>query len=541
MYSILLVDDEMPAIKTAEIIINSLNIDFKIIATAQDGKEAFEKYSALKPDLIITDIQMPVMDGLKLIRQIRATDKNQKFVILSCHENFNYAREAFKMGVSEYLIKDMITPQDVLGVLTRMGDGLSDKNTSQEQQAFFNNEFKAEFKNIALKSILFENISEDRKKEYIEKFELNLRGKYYVIMCIVIDDYRLLFGDLNYQDKKFKIDIIYGYICDILKHIGNGECLYNSNGQFVIITCIDNITSELRFINQCYDIVNQINRKMRETMSYSIFTGISKGFSLLTQTNEKYEEANNVTKYKMFLGKGKTIFSNNLVLRSINFDPAEIDEKINRIIENVIRCEIKSAVQEMNTLYNYDISGFMQYNYVKYINTILISNIYNLCKKYKISYKSVFETDYIPVEILENFETIDDMVQWFCTKFYKIEEIIRKKMDKKYSTRVVEAIKFIEQNYHNGITLGEIADKVEIHKVYLSKIFKNQTGKNVSDFILELRIDKAKKLLLTTNDKIYEISEKVGYNYVQQFSYDFKRVTGKTPLEFKENDIQEKK
>ncbi|WP_017810895.1 response regulator [Clostridium saccharoperbutylacetonicum] len=119
MYKVMIVDDEIPAREILSYIINWEETEFKIVYSASNGKEAFDNYSDIKPDLIIADIQMPVMDGLDLIEEIQKVNKAQKFLILSCYEDFTYAQRAMKMGVTDYLIKDLITPNDLYGILAK--------------------------------------------------------------------------------------------------------------------------------------------------------------------------------------------------------------------------------------------------------------------------------------------------------------------------------------------------------------------------------------------------------------------------------------
>lgn len=113
----MLVDDERPARELLKMLINWEQAGFYIIAEARNGQQALEIYRKNPPDLIITDVQMPVMDGLELLQEIRKTDQEQKIVILSCHESFSYARRALKLGVLDYLIKDSLTEEGLYDLL----------------------------------------------------------------------------------------------------------------------------------------------------------------------------------------------------------------------------------------------------------------------------------------------------------------------------------------------------------------------------------------------------------------------------------------
>ena len=117
MKTIMIVDDEKPARELLKMLINWESAGFRIISEANDGIEAIDQYLQFAPDLIITDIQMPQMDGLTLIKEIKKINSDQNIIVLSCHENFNYAREIMKLGIFDYLIKDSLTPEELYTVL----------------------------------------------------------------------------------------------------------------------------------------------------------------------------------------------------------------------------------------------------------------------------------------------------------------------------------------------------------------------------------------------------------------------------------------
>ena len=120
MYSVMLVDDERPSLELLKLLIRWEDADFFICCEASSGQDALNKYSIYKPDLIITDLLMPVMDGLELIQKIKNENPEQLVIVLSCHELFDYARSALKLGVYDYLVKDSLTPAELLSTLEQI-------------------------------------------------------------------------------------------------------------------------------------------------------------------------------------------------------------------------------------------------------------------------------------------------------------------------------------------------------------------------------------------------------------------------------------
>lgn len=120
MKTVMLVDDERPARELLKMTINWEEAGFEILWEARNGKQALELYEIQCPDLIITDIQMPVMDGLEFLERINSICPSQKVVILSCHEDFSYAKRALKLGVMDYLIKDALTEEVLYNLLKNL-------------------------------------------------------------------------------------------------------------------------------------------------------------------------------------------------------------------------------------------------------------------------------------------------------------------------------------------------------------------------------------------------------------------------------------
>lgn len=540
MFKVLVVDDEKPARETISHLIKWEDTDFRIVDWAKNGKEAFKKYNLYKPDLIITDIQMPVMDGLELIKEVRKTDTEQKFIILSCHEEFQYAKEAIKMGVTDYLLKDLLTPQDLYNVLEKVKGKLNDKryrninNHHTEITVSKFDEFEEEYRNIGLKAIIFENLSESKRNEYINNLCLNLNGKYFVVMSLILDDYINTIRSLEYKKKKIIKQKIQQKVIDVLNSLYGGECYYHKNGKFIIIAQLKDISSQLKYISDCHEITKHIRRKIKDLGDLSITIGISKGFYKLNDINIRYKEASDVTKYRIFVGKGNNLFYNTVFSKVNNSNSEILELRLSKIKDGIENNNNVEITKQINNLYNNDIKGFMKYNYLKYVNTCLYEMIIEYCNKFDISYKALFNKEYIPLEEVERIETVHEISNWFCDVLLKVINMKASEIYKKYSRKIEDAIEYIKSCYCDNISLSDVADVLGTHKVYLSRLFKEETGENITNYIINLRIEKAKHIIISTNYKIYEISEKVGFKNSQQFSVAFKKHTGVTPLEFRE-------
>lgn len=367
MYTVLIVEDEMPSRNILNLIADWDEIGFKVIGEADNGQEALKFYEKNKPDVIITDIQMPVMDGIELIENIVKKCPEQIFVILSCHESFAYAQKAIKLGVSDYLIKDMLTKEQIHKSL---------------RQAV------------------------ERKKKNDEEVS----------------------NRLKILSKEYENDF---------KDLGNS---------FPIITKI-------------------VNRRL-------------------------------------------DVLTSALMIK-----------------------EIHTIKKELKMLYEQKMEGIAQYKYLNYLNARLFEWILDECIKHEIDKRQIFSGEEIPSDILQTAKNPAEVCENFCIW---IERVINLASDRQNcSSRIRSIIEYIQNNYYMDISLQSIAAEFHIHKVYLARTFKEDTGTTITDYVNKLRIEKAKLLLIISDYKVNDIAYIVGFNNMQNFYNLFKKYVNKSPSEYR--------
>ncbi|MBC2459234.1 response regulator transcription factor [Clostridium beijerinckii] len=536
MYKVMIVDDEIPAREILLCIINWEDTDFRIVYSASNGKDALDKYTDIKPDLIITDIQMPIIDGLDLIEEVQKINKSQKFLILSCYEDFTYAQRAMKMGVTDYLIKDLITPNDLYGILAKTKTDLDNitikKSEIKKEHKLLN--FLKENKDIALRKLIFNDISQDDCYNLIENLNLNLNGKLFVLFLIQIDNFFKYIEDENFYTNT--LNEIIKNVSETIEELNIGECFYSENGEFTAIVRLSPTISEADIINECYYLAQEIRKRISLMHNISLTISVSSTFKKPFKIKKYFDEAFKLSKMKVFLGND-TIILNNTFVKNLDLDTDTLAKRINAINIAIEQNNIENLKSELTHLYDKDIRGFMQFNYLNYINSSLLDLVVRTCNRYSIAYEDIFSTSYLPIEILSTKETVEEMSGWFIEIFTKIINInFNNSFKIKYSKKVADSIDYINKNLFNqSLSLTDIAENINVHKVYLCRIFKEETGENVTQYILKARIDKSKEIILSTNYKLYEISDKLGFNSPQQFSILFKKVTGITPNQFRDS------
>lgn len=529
---VLIVDDEKPAREILSGLIPWEELGYYICAQAKNGKEAYAKYLEFKPNLIITDIEMPIMNGLEFIKKIRENDLEQKIVILSCYEEFSYAKEAIKMNVVDYLIKDVLKKEDLYQLLLNVKQKISVSKQKTgpniNSDVIKTREKYNEFRHYIL------SLAEDASLDYEIMLE---QDKTYQLLLISIDDYNSFEKNSRTRKEHLKNGLFQTlsdkvYSNDIVNKIKTFA--YIGDGKFVVLTNLEKVSSERVFIQEINTMANNI-RGYYESIndSSTITVVISQKVLKKEDIKKRYEEAEEVLNYRFFIGKGKNLLPNISIPKITNVTDSSIKESVKNIDKAIDENNLETLKNLIEELYNKRLKGFMQYNYLKQVNGKLILLTSNYCNKYQISYKEIFNKDYIPLEEVNNFDTVGEMSQWFYKHFTTLITI--KKEKTKYSRHISDAIQYIDENYLNKITLDDVSEVVNLHKVYLSRLFKEETGMTMTRYILKTRMDIAMELIENTNMKFYEIGEKVGYDNTQRFFVVFKEYTGITPKTYRLN------
>ena len=530
-FTVFVVDDEKPAQRKIELLLKQINSSFRYSGSAKNGKEALESYMISKPDLLLVDIQMPVMDGLEFIRKIKALDESQAVIIISCHENFSYAREAVQLGVLDYLIKDLLTKDELHTVLMkaenilneRGKDSLSFTETSSVSEKYIENNESVKRNNSGLLKLITQKSSQNINNSYIS--DNDFCNPPYAVMCLSIDDFR------NISSNRVNIiDYIDNILSSMFEENSWGESAYCQNGMYAAVVSFCSFEDQNDIIRNSSFILNIIRKKLQKVPEITLSAGISELFFNVDELPDHYQKAYDLLKYRIFLGGGRTLFSS----LQISKMPALKTEKIEKYLEEIkiyaYEKRFQKVLSAISDLYNTELSGILQYNYIQHIHTNLFSIIIDICKNNKITYNDLFGKNYLPVDRPESFNTIQESQDWFMEIFSRIIEISTEKKES-YSNHVNKAVSVIVEN--PKITLHDLADKLFINKSYLSRLFKKETGRTVLEYTLEVRMNKAKMLLNDPSVRINEISEKLGYEYTQQFTSDFKKHTGISPTEFR--------
>lgn len=501
MYSILIVDDERIERRGIKFLLKQIGVDLEIFE-ASNGKEALDFFNENEVDILFTDIKMPFMDGISLIDEVKKRNIKSKIVIFSGYEEFEYAKFATKMGVLNYILKP-VNPKEFEETIVKIIKDI-EKDKEEDRVKNMNIDFMREH-------ILFSLVNGSKYDELLNKakgiIDLDFLKSYNRMFLIEFNtDF---FGQTAIDFNSFiheKINYNFQYLNLNLKQ------------SLLIFNDIKNDISKLREIGiTIHNIIyNTFNINCYITIGYKMndIREISKCFNKMELIMER-----------KFYNKDTYVFSEEDDNENIS---NENDDKLLKLIkQNIEIKDIKSLKRNFNLLCNkYSKKESMSQIYLKFIFSEILKELYNSLREIS---EDDFKNDIDKLYRSSDFSNAINLINSYIEKLKDSVECSNSSVHKE-----IESVKkFILENYEKELSVDVLASSVCLAPSYLSYVFKKETGQNISKFIKECRMNKAKDLLENSYEKIVTISYAVGYRNVSYFCQSFREYFGISPQKYR--------
>lgn len=519
MYSLVLLDDEKIVLQGIQKVFRLEDYGFQVTGAFNNPLKALESLDQLKPDLIITDVKMPQMDGLEFSARVREKLPDTEIVILSGYDEFSNAQHALKLGVRDYLLKP-IKKADFAAMLTRMYKRIEDKAA---QTAYYDSLQKyAESNHTELKNRFFLELAEKGTCDegYIRTFcrqmHLDMEDASMILVKLVINEIRIQ-GD--YMSAVGKItEELKGQLEDFAQ-----TEVFLSDEEIYFLIYGDQ--EEMEASEE--DIRNTAESFEEELLHRQIlvYTGISRpvqGLSqLLVARNEcdnqilmgsGRDDQNGRGKYDLDSGDIKIPYDDiEALFAAIAMNDAE---KMRKSIERIYD-------QPANVLYR-DFSSSLTF--------LILLRLGRMINRYEPAGDADMHTARMPdmKELRKDYPSASQQKELIGNMAFVLADLIATKEVASPKKIVRDALNYIREHYNENISLTDVSENINISKNYLCDIFKKELNVTFINYVTALRIEKAKELLVSTDMKMYEISAAVGYNDYAYFSQIFKRQTGTT-------------
>jgi two-component system, response regulator YesN len=531
MYKVMLVDDDYPVIELLSETIEWENLGITLQSTHENGAAAFEKALYEMPDILITDIGMPKMNGIELTKVLKELNPQLQIVILSCHSEFEFAKQALKLQVQDYLVKDMFDPEDLCQVIKKIVDKLEkqkkkDVKQVQLQQLMDKNKNSMRERFIK-KTINQESVDEKEWLNEAETLGLLLNQTTYTASMAMIHDYILKERFLSEDSLTFAIQNIFS---DIIKD-SKSEAVFFSIGAKEFILCFPNL---LKLKKGCFDekqeCIQKIQKALKNYFNINISFMMGKSFSSFTELRNELILLQS-TKHQRFYMVPGTINKREVVQPENDDLFSKYDEAASEFRELMV-VKDESMITPIVTKW----ISFIEEK--KFHPELVKEWMLKLLLDFKVKLQALqlFRSEYI-VEGLHNKIIMSNNLSELRVLLIDFFKSLLKRSQAAYSqtkrSEILDAIGYVSRNLEKRISQEEVSSYLFLNQSYFSRLFKKEVGENFVEFVTKMKITRAKELLEQTPDSVGKICERLGYDNQSYFIKLFKTHVGVTPIEFR--------
>ncbi|MBP1991503.1 response regulator transcription factor [Paenibacillus eucommiae] len=521
MYKVLIVDDEMLILKGLQYVINWEEHGAEIVASAKDGIEAMEIVEQTMIHIMITDIKMPNMDGLELIRTIRRKGLNIKIVILSSYDDFEFVKEASKLGIENYLLKP-VEEEELSDTILH-----SIKKIDQELQLDIQNRQNY---NIVKENILNRWVTHSiRNDELVDRAGfLQIKLNYNMYMACIIS--RLSHSKLSIHDvKQDHSSFSTLNICqEILGPSGN-PILFNSlSGDLIIIFAWNHGQIDEDQIHMLLELcIQKINQFLKMDVCIALGS-IEKGYQLL---HKSYQHAYTLKDYRLLPPNSVTNYEQ-LKKNMVKFnDDFTIDyESLKSFIISNNKTEAFLCIDSIfeRLKHRADVTP----EYVLGLTMEILIHIFGTLQFPGTHVDEIHRrTGHALFDILRTHQKTD-LSEWLKLFIGNYMDHLEMTYENIHPT-IKTILAYIDDHYAQEMSLKTLSDTFNVNAAYLGQLFKKTTGDMFSNYLNRIRVEKSKELLAQTTLKSNQISTMIGFTNVTYFSNIFKKHVGVYPIEYR--------
>jgi two-component system response regulator YesN len=525
MIKLLIADDEYLVIESIKFIIEKHVPGVEIVGTAMSGREVIEKAFDLKPDVIFMDIRMPGINGIDAIRQIKNTNNDIIFVIITAYEYFNYAKDAVNLGVHEYLLKP-INKQRLVETIQHIADILSVKREAIQREILLKEKIDKIIPHMEgqfVYSQLFNGRVIRGIEFYEEIFSMKLQHGY--VMMAMVDDFESDIKEENLKNSLYQ-QSFYDFFSLELKNIY--PCLIGPPllDRIVAYMPVNQDIDAYEARNMSMDIAMKLMERIHRSTKIRYKIGIGRMYDIeyfSKSCNEAYTAASVSENDGVAHFEDIVFHLEKVDTYPINKEKVLIDRVLTGNISGVLEV-FEEIFWWLSTHYNDDIDKIKS----KLLELLIVLK---RAIPYDLEESSMTQQSYF-TDILK-IHHVNALKTSYLNHLKNMTSRIDDLKERELSGLIAKSIKYIHENFHRNISLDDVAKEVNMSYHYFSKFFKDSVGKNFVDYLTERRIEKSKEILKDGAVSIKEVCYQIGYSDPNYFSKIFKKITGITPTEYR--------
>lgn len=535
MIKVLIADDESSVRQGICQLIKWENLEMTIVGQAKNGQEALELSIALEPDIVLTDIRMPIMDGLTFTEKLKVLLPNTKVIIMTGFDDFEYTKKAISLKIDEYLLKP-VGLEELSELLIRLKHQLlSDRRTYEttalKESLLENNLFLLQ--NKFIKGIIHRTYENEYDlTEYAKVLELPLIGPFYQVLILSTDDYYKCIAGMSESQVETYLSSLQHIMMNAFSTYAKVAMTHHGSGHFI---CILNTPTDSKFyiMNLCKLAKEYVYKSHDITFTACI----GNVYASIGDLSKSYQEAKRALNEKIYKGNNSNIHIQDLEnikpLSAIVY-PMEHEK---RLLESVHQKSLQDAKLAVDQIFQHMRKKAISPDKLKQYFTRLILKTIDIIEESGIN---LHEDDDVYPNIFRDiqlYDTIDSMEKWFSHVLMQLIDASITASNVHYHVMTINTIDYIRKYFKATIHLNQLAEFVHVTPNYLNRIFKQDTGQNVMEWLNSYRIEQSKALLKEGKYSASEIATLLGYSDYKHYAYNFKNCTGKTITEFKKTSL----
>lgn len=508
MHKLIIVDDEHFVRKGMLALIDWKAIDYRVVGEADNGEDALALILKEEPEVVFTDIRMPVFDGIELIKQVKKHANHQpKFVLISGYDDFQYAQQAVRLGVVDFILKP-VNKKEIEETLNKLSREIYEERMEiQTNQAFINHRI---FKRIILEQY-------DPTKEESGALLSSPEAKIRYVMI-----------DVREQSTSTSID---EQIQHAITHFVGADRLFihpiDREGYGLILeqAYLPKNDNELTWF------FDHFKNMIETAIGHQVFIYIGNQAQGMAGIKQSYHVAKELKKHRYIREDDAPLLMNQDMMQRLNekkeLDPSLFSDVIEYVEENNAE-KITTILHRLKEMIQQD--GIS----VKQVQLLLFQIDQAIEHRFKKALDGGASTEPQFLDNMNDSYTLNDLIislERFLIMRAKQLAALNKA---KYNGEIYKVKRYIDRHFNENLTLKRLANQFYMNPVYLGQLFKKTYGIYFKDYLLQVRIEEAKRCLRQTDLKVYEVAEAVGFGSSDYFVTQFEKIVGNTPSKYRQ-------
>lgn len=523
LYRVLLVDDEEDIRVGISRKMDWAGLGFALVGEAENGKDALELAESLRPDVVLTDIKMPFMDGLELCRILTMRLPASKFVVFSGFDDFEYAKQAIQMNVSEYILKP-INAQELSAVLMRLREQLDRERTERQNVETLRLRYEESLpmlRGLFLTRLLDGRVPRDRAAELAERYDAALPGAAVLAALVHMD---------GGQDRSELLTLSVQQLFEENLKLEGCACrtfLYNDS--VAMLASLGDGVSIYAFI----EAVNRVCALAESYLGQRLTVGVGAPCAALGDLPQSADGARSALEYRGLVGRGRAIYIGDLEPDAAA-RPAFGESDEEELVGAVKLCgeaEVRAAVDRLAEKVRASGLAMAQ---CQLFFLELLTCLLRLTRSTGLEVEDVFGEGFTGAVQAADFASPEELGQWCFERCLRIQTLLRRQRTDTTGRTVEKAREFIGAHYgESELSVEMLCEHLHLSPAYFSTLFKREVGMSFTAYVTVVRMEAAAALLRNTEEKTYLIAQHTGYADPNYFSYVFKRHFGVSPTKYR--------